>query len=191
LLREKAADAYRRATDIDPNDASSADALASSNIRLKNLPAAIKIWNDLLHRLPAYGPAHAHLGEALRTAGNTDGAIAELRQAVLSGDRDPRLEIDLARLVASDPRQPSDAALPMIALVNDACDQTRGHDPEALDALAICLARVGRFDDAVATSRTAAQLAHRTNNPDLAKQIELRLATYQKAQPWFSAPNNP
>ena len=63
-----------------------------------------------------------------------------------------------------------------------------GRTIEAYDVLAAAYAEAGRFDDAVATIKTAMGSAEQTQQPKLAQSLQKRLALYQQKRPYRAAP---
>jgi hypothetical protein len=74
-------------------------------------------------------------------------------------------------------------------LAQRACEATLWRDPASLDVMAAALAETGRFDDAARTATTAAQLATASGRKRLAREIEDRIALYDRDRPFRSESN--
>jgi tetratricopeptide (TPR) repeat protein len=178
--RLKAIADFRNAISADPDEFVARDHLAYQLALLGKFDEAIPIWEEAVALAPAYGPAHGDLADALLLKKDVPGAIMQYQAAIDCGAKDPAWEAKLAWLVAINPQFTAQEVQPMIAIAKDACDQTQNRDVPALDAYAACLARVGIFDDAVATEKQAVAQANAAHNPALAKALEKRLALYDQ-----------
>jgi tetratricopeptide (TPR) repeat protein len=68
---------------------------------------------------------------------------------------------------------------------------TAGNVPSLLDTLAAAYAADGRFDDAVKSAKKAIEVATVQAQPQLARNIELRLRLYKAGQPYRENPSLP
>ena len=68
---------------------------------------------------------------------------------------------------------------------------TGGQQFTALDMLGAAYAEVGRFEDAVATARRAAELARLRGREDFSKVVENRIALYQQRRPFHATADEP
>jgi tetratricopeptide (TPR) repeat protein len=184
-LRSQACEDFREAIAIDPENFPAQNALAQELARMQKLPDAIAVWRNLLVRAPAYGPAHGHLADALRLTGDPTGALAEYHAAIDLGERNPYWEMNLVYPLATDPRTSPDEVQKLVSIAVDARNQTRGQDPNALDNLAICLARVGQFDNAINAEQAAIDQANRLNKPASVKEFQARLDGYRNGIPFL------
>jgi tetratricopeptide (TPR) repeat protein len=178
-FREKACDCFRDALKQNRDFAEAEDDLAIQTEMLGHRQRAIEIWKDLLSRSPAFGPAHGHLGEALENGGDIAAAAGEYQLALDCGQRNPHWEAVAAMSIATSPDSTRSQIVRMIVAATDARDQTGGNDPSALDALAACLARAGRVDDAVNAAEAAVVQAKRLHQNTRAIEIQKRLARYR------------
>ncbi len=78
--------------------------------------------------------------------------------------------------------RPGDGFL-ALHLARQACGGVSQPTAELLDTLAAAYAEVGRYEEAAATARKAIALAESGKHSELARQIQGRLARYQRRQP--------
>ena len=178
--REKSIIDLKCAVFCDPDDVPAEDHLAYQLAVLGQLDDAIAIWQHVLDQLPSDGMAQGELADALRLKGDLPDAVAHYQAALALGSKNPDWESKLAYLVATNPQATSAQIEPMVAIAKDACDQTNNRSPAALDAYAACLARVGRFDDAVSVAQQAVAQANADHTPSVAQGIQKRLSRYQR-----------
>jgi Flp pilus assembly protein TadD len=110
-------------------------------------------------------------------------AIPLLREQYAASPEDPVAALELGWLLATCPdeslRRPAEA----VRVSEELRARQPNPDPEVLDLAAAAYASAGRFDDAVSTARSAAELARRIGRLDLAGFIEQRLRRYEAHQP--------
>ena len=120
----------------------------------------------------------------LSTEGRTEAARDQYRAAAQRFPAWPAASRGEAWKLAThpDPQQRSGAlALFRAQVVSQALED---RDAEALDVLAAAYAEVGRFDEALATARSALGRAADAGKKDLAAQIEKRMKLYESRQPF-------
>ena len=114
--------------------------------------------------------------------GDPAGGIAHLQAALLAGSESSIVRNNLAWMLATvaDPalRDPG-RALELVADAEGSLDEV---DPDLLDARAAALAALGETEGAVRTALEAAAVARTEGNPELASDIEERLAGYRLGQ---------
>jgi tetratricopeptide (TPR) repeat protein len=182
--RRRAVTNFQNARRTDPDLYAADEHLATELAAQNKLDDAITVWNQLLTKKPDYAQAQGDLAEALRRKGDFVGATQHFQLAIANGSKNPGWESTLAYLVATNPLMTAIDVQPMIAIAKDACDQTSNKNAGALDAYAACLARVGRFDDAVATAQQGIAVAAAAHQASLAKEIQGHLELYQQNKPY-------
>ncbi len=132
-------------------------------------PRPYKRLAGALAALGRYGEAVAvlHLGT---TRVPDDASIAD------------RLAWILATCPAADIRDPARA----LDLAESACRRTRYRVARALDTKAAALAALQRYEEAIETAQSAADLARAGGDEELLTQIEQRLQRYRAGRPWES-----
>jgi tetratricopeptide (TPR) repeat protein len=131
------------------------------------------------------GALYGLLGTSAQLLGRDADAVREYR---LTLERDPELisaANNLAWILAAsrDPslRDPGEA----VRLAELATEKREAPDPGFLDTLAVSYAAAGRFDDAVRTATSAAELADRTpGQASAAREIRGRIPLFRAHRAW-------
>jgi tetratricopeptide (TPR) repeat protein len=181
--RQKAIVDFRTALKCDPEYIRSMEHLAVELAALNQMDEAVTVWKNLLTLMPTNAQAQGDLADALRLNHDLGGAVQHYMAAMAAGSKNPQWETTLAFLVGTSPVASPTDVQPMIPIAKDACDQSQNRSAAALDAYAACLARVGRFDDAVAAAEQGLAQANAAHQPAIAKQIQSRLTLYQQGLP--------
>ncbi len=179
-LRKRSIMDFENAVYLDPDMLEAKEYLAEQNARIGNLQKAIPIWQQLVEILPQDATAQGHLADALRLTDDLRGAVEHYAAAIADGSTNPAWETNLAYLTATNPQATADQLRSVLPIARHACEQTGNMYPGELDALAACLARMGRFDDAINTAKQAIDRANQLKQPAIAKGIQMRLARYQR-----------
>jgi tetratricopeptide (TPR) repeat protein len=179
----RAADAaakYRDAIRLDPRYApalNNAGALALRDGRIADARAAFERAVDAD---PANADAHANLGLSLIGDGESDAGLRQIERALdIAPDRVGGLTPHVVLLAAhadASARRPAAAFALAERVARAATDRAA-----ALDALAICHAALGRFDEAIQIAGAALSAAPAES---LSAAIRARIALYQKQQPF-------
>ena len=188
LLRQgrlaDAAHQYREAVRVQPDNADGQNNLGRVLVAEGRQQDAVEHLQEALRLRPTYVEAHFNLAEALARGGDASAAIAQYREAIrLRPGWTPAL-IALGWVLSShvDPsvRRPDEA----LRLTRRAVELSGGTDPGALDVLAAAYAVTNQFDNAITTATLAADLASRSGAPELAREIQNRLALYRAHRPY-------
>jgi hypothetical protein len=75
-----------------------------------------------------------------------------------------------------------------VKLADDACWRTRYRQTAMVGTLAAAYAEAGRFDQAVATSRLACELASHAGNQKQLRRYQVLLGFYLNHQPYHAPP---
>jgi peptidoglycan/LPS O-acetylase OafA/YrhL len=97
---------------------------------------------------------------------------------------DPAEKNNLAWKFATDPDPARRDGLRAVKLAEEACAQTGHTNIVMIGTLAAAYAEAGRFEDAITTGETAAELAAQQGNSDLQKRNQTLLELYQQRQPY-------
>jgi tetratricopeptide (TPR) repeat protein len=170
---------FQRAVELDPQSAEARSDLAAALATEGDYNDAIAQWKIAVQLNPHFATAHGLLADALRIVGDRTGAIEHYRAALREGSTSPRWETNLAWESAIDPSTTPSQLAELVPIAAQACEQTQSKDAFALYAYSLTLARVGRFDDAIAAATTAEQAADVQHQDALAKAIRSRLAAYR------------
>ena len=181
-----------------------ADAMPVAEAVLRDAPLDLRANEALAAALPALGrdeAAEIHLREAasllpcesamvsrLSAFLGERGRVAEQIEALEAGHarcpEDPHVQNDLAFLLAAadDPRLLDGPRA--VALARAAVASAGGERPDYLDTLACALARVGRYEEAVAAlDRAFALMAGREVPPGAAEELEAHRAAFRGRRP--------
>lgn len=162
-----------------------------------------RAWQEVFqHRLELYGAgrpfrelqhfdpvALAQLAQHYRRQGQTQRAVACLREAAAQHPGDLRLVNELAWTLATDPAaEPADCreALGLAAWL---AEVSRRREPAILDTLAAAYARLGHFEPAIDTLRQAVALLHADESSAARRHDYLqRIELYQNGRAYFEGP---
>ncbi len=176
--------AYRQALAVEDDYTEAhlklAEALASEN----RVDEAIQHFRQAIRIDPSVREAHFNLGVLLLRVGQVDEALREFREVVRLDPQWPLAFGQLAWVLATYPEERLRDSGEAISLAERAARLTGNRDPLMLDILAATYAAAGRFDEAVATARTAIKLATAAGAQDLAAKCRQRLELYQQRQPY-------
>jgi tetratricopeptide (TPR) repeat protein len=143
-------------------------------------------YRRALHLQATTAAYHFGLGVALAHQGQADAAREEFQEAT----RDPRwpaAACQAAWTLATYPdTRGRDGAL-AVRLAQQACAATSRPPPGFLDTLAAAHAEAGQFTEAVASAREAVTLASTAGQPEMAAEIQKRLAGYEQHRPFRQA----
>ena len=172
---------YEQALEIDPKSAQEHYDLANALFRVGKVTDAITHYRLSLQSNPKNADAHSKLGAALNATGNAHDALGQWEQALRINPDLTEAQNNLAWVLATLPPTEGGDAVRAVGLAQRACELTGNRAPGDLDTLAVAYAATGRFDDAIATARTAIDLARAAGQAELAKEIKARLELYRTA----------
>ncbi len=146
---------------------------------------AIARLREALRLAPDHIDAHKNLGIALVRQRKYAEALGHLRGArAREGGSAPILG-HIAWILAAAPepalRNPAEA----VRLAERALDLSGGRDPAVIDVLGAAYASCGRFAEAAAAARRAAEVAEGAGLRDLAAEVRARLALYEAGRPYL------
>lgn len=173
---------YRRALALAPDHPEATNNLAVALVAQGRAAEAVAVLERALRLAPADVDAQRNLALALHEAGRDAEAVRILSRALAAAPEDAALLNFMAWMRATSPEPGVRDAGEAVRLAERANAAASHADPQYLDTLAAAYAEHGRFDDAVRTARRALALAPGDSN--LARDVERRLALYERALPY-------
>jgi tetratricopeptide (TPR) repeat protein len=138
---------------------------------------------------PAFAPAFFNLGNALDAGGKGKLALAAWRSGLtLDPNHVPTLR-RAAWLLATGRDASLRNGAEAVALAERAVRLTSGGDASVLDGLAAAYAQAARFAEALEIAQRALLLARQQDKPDLAAEIQARVALYERKTPYRDGGN--
>jgi tetratricopeptide (TPR) repeat protein len=170
---DRAGRCYREASQLRPDLSEAHNGLGCVLIRQGKAEEGIAELREAIRLSPGAGQAHNNLAKALEDRGDLAGAAEHYAEAALLNPELGLVWYNLARVRDRQGRSAEAAE----CLVEAAKRDPRAAEPRrALLGLLDRLAAAGRTDEAAAAARRARDRAGDVGLPDLARQIETRLA---------------
>jgi tetratricopeptide (TPR) repeat protein len=129
--------------------------------------------------VPGMAEGYYGLGVALGQLGRFREAVAQYEQALRIEPRYARAQNNLAWLLATLPTTEGGDPARAVTLAQSACERIGTERADAVDTLAVAYAAQGRFNDAIAASEKAMELALESGRSELAKEIAGRVELYR------------
>jgi tetratricopeptide (TPR) repeat protein len=176
---------YREGVRLRPDDADARNNLGRALLAAGRAAEAAPELEAAVKLRPSHAAAHYNLAEASRELGDPNRAASLLRESTrLAPAWSPPI-LALSWLLSSHPNQEIRRPEEAMALATRAVELTGGADAAALDALAAAYARLGQFEQAIATGARALELARTARSSTVAAEdIEQRLTLYGARRPY-------
>ncbi|MFQ5600820.1 MAG: tetratricopeptide repeat protein, partial [Candidatus Krumholzibacteriia bacterium] len=174
---------YQRAVKLEPQNAQAHFELAVALTRRQRFSRAVEHYEGALALDPRHLDARDNLSLVYTMLGRHAEAIRLLRDGL---DQEPdhvRMTERLAWLLATTPDPELRNGAEAVGLAERVVRSARERLPQALKTKAAALADVGRFEEAIATARQAAELAQERNDPALAARIRTHIERYEARMP--------
>jgi protein O-mannosyl-transferase len=185
---DEAAAEYRKALQITaPGNSKTFVALGDFLLSERRLVAALSYYRGALEIDPHFAPAYARIGKVHAQNGQDAQAISEYEESLRLAPDSVEALNDLAWLRATSPKVSLRNGPEAIRLARRADDLSGRQRADVLDTLAAAYAEAGRFAEAVATARTAIELARQHREPSLANLVQKRIARYEARTPLSQA----
>jgi len=169
----------RRALDVRPDYPEALSALGAVLASRGETRQALPLFERAVALEPSYADAWANYAEALAASGRQADSLAARRRVLALKPESVRAQAAAAWILATagDDRLWNPAAA--LTLASRAAELSNGRDVQALDALGVALAALGRFDEAAAAAARAEAAARAAGLADLAAAIGDRQRAYR------------
>ena len=170
----------QRALELDPEDQEAQTNLGLTLMRLGEAEGGMRALRRAVDLGPDDETAHINLATALYSSGALRAAIDQYNEA-LRASPDSAAALAALGWIQATHLQVRD---PEVALrrASRAVELTGRRDIAALDALAAAYAALGRFEEAIETTKAAEVIATRSA-PDAARALRSRIALYREGRP--------
>jgi tetratricopeptide (TPR) repeat protein len=178
---ERAIAEYTAAVTNDPAFREAHFRLADALRRVGRLDAALSSYRRVLELVPE--SEEAHFGEAMALAQLSRQAEARerLRAAINFYPHQPAFAQALARLLAASPDPQVRDGRQALELVQALANEHK--TTSVAETMAMALAELGRFEEAVEWQRLAMSVAADGGHPEVAQRMAANLALYQRHEP--------
>jgi len=150
-------------------------------VQLGKLTEAEAHYTEALRLQPTATDVYNNLGVLLARQGQRAKAITTLETALRYRPDSSQAANTLAWLLATQEHPSPREAAEAVRLAQEACQATAYREASMLDTLAIAYAAAGRMADAAQAAHQALAQAQATEQEALARQIQTRLADYERA----------
>ena len=175
---------YRQALDINPDAAESQNNLGNALLEKGRLQEAIDHFRRALASRPGYPIAEMNLGRALLGQGQVEQAIAHYQAAIKLEPNNGFFLNNLAWIRATHSQARFRNGQEAVQLAAQACQVTGYREPQLIGTLAAAYAEAGRFEEAVAASEKARDLAQAFGQQTLALKNQDLMQLFKTRQPY-------
>jgi Flp pilus assembly protein TadD len=186
---------YQQAVALKPNDAEAQYNLGKALLTSGSLQESIDCFTRALAIRPRSPRAEMELGQALLLQGQFAQAIGHYQTAIKLEPDNGFFLNNLAWLLATCPEAQFRKGNEAVQLAERACQLTGYQQPMLIGTLSAAYAEAGRFDDAIATSEKAYDLAFAQGHESLAAKDQELLQLFKARQPYREQlppkPSNP
>jgi tetratricopeptide (TPR) repeat protein len=186
---DEARDHFEQARGLEPTKPEIEVPLGVVLLRSGDVPGAVESFRRAVELRPDMARYRFYLALGLRCAADQAGSDAEIAAAKRNDRRWPVDAIQLAWTLATHTDGKVRNGPLAVQLAEEACGAVSTRVPMFPDILAAVYAENGSFDKAVETARAALEAAQAARNPDLAREIEGRLALYRSRKPFREQPD--
>jgi tetratricopeptide (TPR) repeat protein len=157
--------------------------LGAELAQLGRFDEAMNAFTDAARRDPVSPWPYFQMARVLLQQGRDADAIAKLHEALRLDPDNVSILAYTAHVLAADESPQIRDGKTAYDLAARANALSGGAQPQALDALGMAGAELGRFDEAQAVTQQAFNLASRAKMKNI-EQLQQRLQSYQNHQPW-------
>jgi len=181
--RREAIALFRKSLEIKPDDAKAMNNLGNTLALSGELTEAIAQFRKALEINPGDAEARNNLGSTLALNGEVGQALVQFRQALDLKPDSIYILNNLAWWLATASDAPLRNGGQAVVLAEQANQLTDGSNPMILRTLAAAYAEAGRYKEAGAAARLAAELALEKKNNSLARMLQQEIKLYEAGLP--------
>ena len=152
--------------------------LGQARMKLRQMDAAIELFNRAIKRSPKSVEALMNLAIVRQMQGETELAAEQYRLILREDPNSHEALNNLAWIRATDDNPGNRNGAVAVSLARRLCQATAHQEPAYLDTLAAALAESGDFKEAIRITKAAIELARGRSEHDLADTLAKRLSTY-------------
>ncbi len=187
---DEAVAAYEHALKLRPNVALVHNNLGVTLARQRRYEEARTNFQRSIELKPRDAQGYYLMGTLHLRMGDARSAIPAFQAALACNPNHFKSLVYLARVLAANEDAAVRNGAEAAALAERAMDLSGGVLPAVLDTLAMAYAEVGRFDDAVKSEQTAAELLKTSKDSIAISEAAQRLALYQARRPFRETATN-
>jgi tetratricopeptide (TPR) repeat protein len=171
---------FRKVIDLQPDYEVGHYNLGDALVRAGHPEEALAEFEKAVAIDPAYAKAHNNLGNLFALKHDWQQALRHYDSACRLNPKNPDSANNLAWLLATCPDPAIRDGRRAVELATQSVQQTGSQDAAYLGTLAAAYAEAGKFNEAVATARSAMELALVQKNPAMADVLKKQLSLYEK-----------
>jgi tetratricopeptide (TPR) repeat protein len=175
---------YQQTLQIKPDYADAQLNLGNALLQKGQADEAVAHFQRALEINPNNAGIHLNLGLCFYRLGRMEEAILQYQKALKIEPASPRVQNNLAWILATCPEASLRNGGKAVELARQANELTGGNNPISLHTLAAAYAEAGRFPEAVETAQRALDLAGAQSNTRLAGQLQFEMELYQAGSPY-------
>ena len=174
---------FQESLRINPRRANVHNNLGAALYQKNELDNAVSEFQKSLQIDPANASTHRNLARAFQKKAATAEAISQFQQALNIEPADVDSQYNLAWLLATSTNASLRDGTNAVRLALQANELTGGTRPVILHTLAAAYAEVGKFDDAIRTTRNAIEVAQAKGREAMVAELNEELQQYQARKP--------
>jgi arylsulfatase A-like enzyme/tetratricopeptide (TPR) repeat protein len=179
-----AVEQLQEALELNPDSPRALFPLATAHEALGEYDQAVQAYRRQIELSPKSPLAYTHAADILARLGDEAACIELLRQGATVLPERIDIANDLAWHLATTPDTSLRDGAEAVRLAEYASSLKGDESFNELDTLAAAYAETGRFDDAVSTAERALTVARQLNDPELVRQISVRLELFRQGKPY-------
>ncbi len=185
---DEAIRAFEKALSLNGRYIEARYALAMSLAAKGQTDRARQEWEACVTAQPEFAEAHCRLAELILAKGEYANAIARYRTAVAARPDLIEPRNNLAWILATCPRDGLRNSAEALDVLKALPETVTRDNARLWDTFGAIYAEMGRFGEALSAARKAADLARRSDQQDLARQIDQRISLYATSRPYREIP---